>query len=206
MKIFNSLRFHTIRLLSLRKLKDNKLFDKNAIYLTFDDGPEPGITEFVLDELMKYNAKATFFCCGENCAKYPLLLKRIKEEGHTIANHTYSHINGYYTPTTDYIKNIDKCEFFLNTNTFRPPWGAITFKQYNNLRKRYRIVYWDAVSYDTEMDKLNLDRAITSLENNTKPGQIILFHFCKKHENETKKILPRYLKFLSEAKYNISKL
>lgn len=205
MKIFNSFRFYTIRLLSLRKLKCNKQFDKNAIYLTFDDGPEPGITEFVLDELKKYNARATFFCCGENCAKYPQLLSRIKDEGHTVANHTHSHINGYKTSTGDYIKNVDKCEAFLKTNIFRPPWGALTFKEYNRLRKEYRIVYWDAVSYDTEMANFDVDRAYDKLIN-IKPGSIVLFHFCNKHEKETKQILPRYLQLLSKVKYNICAL
>lgn len=203
--IINKIRFRLIRRHSLKRLKSKIDFDKEAIYLTFDDGPEPGITEFVLDELKKYNAKATFFCCGENCAKYPLLLKRIKEEGHTIANHTHSHINGCKIPADDYIMDVDKCETFLNTNTFRPPWGALTFKEYNRLRKEYRIVYWDAVSYDTEMENFDVDRAYNKMIN-IKPGSIVLFHFCNKHEKETKQILPKYLQFLSKVKYNIRTL
>ena len=194
--IINRIRFQLIRMHSLKKLRRMSVFDREAIYITFDDGPEPDITEFVLDELKKYNAKATFFCCGENCAKHTHLLNRIKEEGHTIANHTHSHINGYYTSANDYIKNVDECEEFLNTKTFRPPWGALTFRLYNRLRKKYRIVFWDVVSYDTELDRFNLNVAYDNLVNKIKPGCIVLFHFCKKHENETKQILPAFLQYI----------
>lgn len=198
MKIFNSLRFHTIRLLSLRKLKDNRSFNKGAVYLTFDDGPEPGITEFILDELKKYNAKATFFCKGENCIKYPELYKRIIEEGHTVANHTFSHINGWDTPHKDYIKDVEKCELSTKSHLFRPPWGKLTFKQYWRLSKKYRIVLWDIASGDTGLAHFNLEESLQSLKMNTSKGKIVLFHFCKRHENETKQILPLYLQFLNE--------
>ena len=158
MKLFNSLRFHTIRLLSLRKLKGNRSFDKSAVYLTFDDGPEPEITEFVLDELKKYKAKATFFCKGENCEKHTELLNRIVVEGHSIANHTFSHINGWETPFNEYIANVENCEEETRTHLFRPPWGKLTFKQYRHLSKNHKIVLWDIVSGDTELDKFNLER------------------------------------------------
>lgn len=198
MKVFNSIRFHIIRLLSLRKFKGNKQFDNNAIYLTFDDGPEPGITEFVLDELNKYNSKAIFFCKGENCIKYPELYKRIITEGHSVANHTFSHINGWQTPYNEYIENVEKCELITKSHIFRPPWGKLTFKQYKKLSKLYKIVLWDISSGDTRLGDFNLEESLQSLKMNTNKGKIILFHFCKRHENETKQILPLYLQFLNE--------
>lgn len=206
MKVFNSLRFHIIRLLSLRKLKGNKRFDRNTIYLTFDDGPEPGITEFILDELKKYNAKAIFFCKGENCIKYPELYKRIIEEGHSVANHTFSHINGWNTPHKDYIKDVEKCEESTKSHLFRPPWGKLTFKQYWRLSKKYRIVLWDIASGDTGLAHFNLEESLQSLKMNTCNGKIVLFHFCKRHENETKQILPLYLQFLNEINLTTSTL
>ena len=196
--IINKIRFHIIRKHSLNLLKSRPGFDKDAVYLTFDDGPEPCITEFILDELKKHEIKATFFCCGNNCVKNAKLLERIKEEGHSIANHTDSHINGYTTPFSTYIKDVERCESYIKTQTFRPPWGALTFKLYNKLRKNYRIVYWDIVSGDTEMENFNLNKAITNLKQNTKCGRIVLFHFCSKHEKETKQILPLYLEHIKK--------
>lgn len=197
MKIINSLRFHIIRLFSLKKLKNNERYDINAVYLTFDDGPEPGITEFVLDELKKHNAKAMFFCKGENCMKYPELYKRIAEEGHTIANHTYSHINGWETDDVEYFNDVEKCEQITKTHLFRPPWGKLTLKQYKELSKKYRIVLWDIVSGDTALDEFNFEEQMQILKANTAKGKIVLFHFCSRHENETKALLPAYLHFLS---------
>lgn len=204
--LINKFRFHIIKGHSLKKLRSAPDFDREAIYITFDDGPEPGITEFVLDELGKYNIKGTFFCCGENCDKNPDLMRCIKEEGHSIANHTHSHINGYNTSSKLYVENVNKCEECLNTNTFRPPWGALTLKLYNRLRKTYRIVYWDVVSGDTEMENFKLEIAYNNLVSKIKPGSIVLFHFCKKHEKETMQILPAFLKFISENKIRTSVL
>ena len=201
MEIFNRLRFHIIRLLSLKKIKGNKHYDKAAVYLTFDDGPEPGITEFILDELKKYSFKATFFCKGENCVKYPELLNRIREEGHSIANHTFSHISGFQTSCNEYIENVDKCEEFTKNHIFRPPWGELTFEQYIKLSKSYDIVLWDNVSGDTELDKFNLEHYFKSLKSKTRKGDIILFHFCKRHENETMQILPVYLNWINVQGY-----
>lgn len=206
MKIIDSLRFHIIRLLSLRKLKGNKQFDNNAIYLTFDDGPEPGITEFVLDELNKYNAKAIFFCKGENCTKYPELYNKIVEQGHIVANHTYSHINGWETNDVEYINDVEKCEQMVKTHLFRPPWGKLTFKQYKQLSKEYRIVLWDNVSGDTKLDDFDFEKQMQSLKANTAKGKIILFHFCNRHEKETKALLPAYLQFLREMNITTSVL
>ena len=206
MKILNKIRYHIIRLLSFKKLKDNKSFNRNAIYLTFDDGPDPGITEFILDELKTYGIKGSFFCKGENCIKQSELLDRIIAEGHTIANHTYSHLNGVQTSTKEYIENVEKCELLTKSGLFRPPWGKLTFRQYFKLSKKYRIVLWTIASGDTDLDNFNLEKSLHSLQARTKKGSIVLFHFCKRHENETKQILPLYLKYLTDNKYQIHKL
>lgn len=185
----------------MRNLKGKKQFDKGAVYLTFDDGPEPGITEFILHELKMYNAKATFFCKGENCERHSELLNRIVIEGHTIANHTFSHIDGWETPFNEYIANVEKCEKAIGTHLFRPPWGKLTFKQYRHLSKNYKIVLWDIASGDTELDKFNLEKSLLNLKTNTQKGSIVLFHFCKRHEKETRQILTLYLKFLKQENY-----
>ena len=123
-------------------------------------------------------------------------MKRIQYEGHSIANHTYSHINGFDTSTSLYMENVKRCESYLNTYTFRPPWGALTLRLYSKLRKQYRIIYWDITSGDTEKIN-NLELRMNKLIKHTKAGSIVLFHFCKKHEHETKLLLPTYLKFIS---------
>lgn len=198
MSIINKIRFQIIRYHSLKCLRNDPTFSKDAVYLTFDDGPEPGITEFVLDELNKYNMKSTFFCCGKNCKEFPKLLERIKGEGHSVANHTHSHISGYTTPQLSYMEDVELCESYLSTNIFRPPWGALTFSLYKKLRYRYRIVYWDVVSGDTEGSNFNLKQSFDKFKKNIKPGSVVLFHFCNLSANETRQILPICLKYLSE--------
>lgn len=204
--ILNKIRFRLIRAHSLKKTKSTPDFDKEAIYLTFDDGPEPGITEFVLDELKKYGVKGTFFCKGENCIKFPELFKRIIEEGHAVANHTYSHINGLETPCKDYIENVEKCELSTKSHIFRPPWGKLTLKQYFKLSKEYKVVLWNIASGDTDLSNFDLEKSLLSLQSNTRKGSVVLFHFCNLHEKETKQILPEYLKFLAENKYKTQKI
>lgn len=182
-----------LHLFELRKGGD-KL---KTIYLTFDDGPESGITEFVLEELAKYSFKATFFCRGDNAEIHPQLIKQIIEQGHVIGNHTYSHINSFSTQNLDYISDVQRADSILHTRLFRPPWGCLTLKDFLSLRKKYRIVYWSLISGDSELNLFDGPLFLKRLIDKTKPGDIILFHFCKKHERETREILPYYLKWLS---------
>lgn len=206
MKLLNSIRFRIIRHLSLKALKSKESFDNNAIYLTFDDGPEPDITEFIINELRKYNYKATFFCCGKNCDKYPSLFNALKCEGHSIANHTYSHINGISNDSDYYINDVLKCEDLTQSHIFRPPWGGLTLELYLKLSKIYSIVLWDVASGDTLMQNFNLESAFSQLVHHTQNGKIILFHFCTKHAIETKQILPLYLKYLHDNKFLVKAL
>lgn len=169
---------------------------EKKVFLTFDDGPEIGITEFVLDELARFNFKATFFCCGNNAQKYPVLMKRIVAEGHTLGNHTYSHYNAYDVVSKLYVNDVEKADTLLHTKWFRPPYGCLAFGAWTQLRKKYKIVFWSLNSNDSAGDKFNFDKSFKTLTEKTATGEIVLFHFCCKHENETKQILSPYLNWL----------
>lgn len=171
------------------------------IYLTFDDGPEPGITEFVLEELEKYGFKATFFCRGDHAEMYPELLAMIRQKGHALANHTYSHLHAYDVLPKVYMDDVEKAEALLHTALFRPPKGDLTIPTFLHLRKMYKIIYWALNSEDSARDRFDYERSYSNLISRTKPGDVILFHFCKKHESETRRILPDYLKWLNENAY-----
>jgi peptidoglycan-N-acetylglucosamine deacetylase len=130
---------------------------EKALYLTLDDGPVPGPTEFALDVLKQFGVKATFFCIGENMQKHPAVLERILDEGHTIANHTFNHLNGWRASTGDYVENVRQCGLFISSKLvtdnpkpemlFRPPYGRITRAQIKAL-SHYKIVMWDVITYD----------------------------------------------------------
>lgn len=177
-----------------------------VVYLTFDDGPEGDITDWVLDILKKYDSKATFFCKGENAEINKEQLVRIIADGHALGNHTFSHINSFETPTRSYLEDVEKADNVLHTVLFRPPWGSLTLFAFLRLRKKYKIVYWSLISGDTEMEKLVLDSNMQRLYNKTQPGDIVLFHSCIKHENETKRILPLYLEWLKQNGYKTNVL
>jgi len=172
--------------------------DKRVVYLTFDDGPEDGITEFVLKELAKYNFKATFFCRGDNAEKNPKLLASIRKAGHAVANHTYSHPHAYEVTAKDYLADVERANDVLQTKLLRPPHGSLTLKIWIKLQKKYKIVYWSLNSSDYELGNFHLQRAIETLKSKTKNGDIVLFHFCHRHEKETRQLLPEYLKWLNE--------
>ena len=187
----------------MRQLRLNRQLDGNAVYLTFDDGPEPGITEFVLEELSKYDAKATFFCTGKNIEKYPALLKRILDEGHSVGSHTYSHIHAHRVGWKRYLEDVKQFDEHLDTPLFRPPWGAMTFRTFFSFRKTKDIVLWHLSSNDFALEKFNLSHSLEHLKKGTKEGVIVLFHFCHRHEKETKQILPLYLDWLDSQKYQL---
>lgn len=186
-----------LHLFEIRRIRGKE----NSVYLTFDDGPEPHITEFVLNELDKYGYKATFFCRGDNAEHYPLLLQRLKDEGHAIGNHTYSHIKSSNVSAKEYVADVERANIVLRTKLFRPPWGNITLLSFLRLCRRYKIVYWSLLSGDTERDKLDVISNLNRLKEKTRGGDVVLFHFCQLHENETRKILPDYLEWLHQKGY-----
>lgn len=171
-----------------------------SVYLTFDDGPESGITEFVLEELDKYNFKATFFCRGDNAEMSPELMDMIREKGQAIGNHTFRHLHAYNVSTKTYIGDVKKADAILHSSLFRPPHGSLTLRTWWKLRNR-KIVFWSLNSEDSTMERFDYEHAIENLKSNTKAGDVVLFHFCHKHESETRQILPAYLKWLSDNEY-----
>ena len=180
--------------------------DEKVVYLTFDDGPEPGIAEFVLDELAKYGFKATFFCRGDNAEMHPELLQRLINERHAVASHTYSHMHAYEVSAKTYLEDVEKAEKVLHTSLFRPPHGSLTFRTWMGLRKKYKIAFWSINSEDSDNEKFNYAHAIKSLKTKTKPGDVVLFHFCHKHEKETRLILPVYLDWLADNGFKSKKI
>jgi len=172
-----------------------------VLYLTFDDGPEDGITEFVLSELNKYGYKGTFFCRGDNAANNKSLLLKIQENGHSIGNHTYHHIDAYDNAASIFAEDVEKANLVLNSPLFRPPHGSLNFAAWIKVRKKYKIIYWSLNSADSDMSKFDYDHSIENLKCNTKPGDIVLFHFCHRHEKETRQLLPEYLEWLHAQGY-----
>lgn len=188
------------RILVQREIKSIPSKEK-VVFLTFDDGPEEGITEFVLNELDKYGYKATFFCRGDNALKYPHLLKKLREKGHSLGNHTYSHLFAFGTNAKEYAKDVAKADAILHTSLMRPPHGSLTFRSWWKLR-HYKIVFWALNSEDSSLSKFCYDQAIDKLKTKTRSGDVVLFHFCHRHEKETRKILPAYLAWLHESGYD----
>jgi peptidoglycan/xylan/chitin deacetylase (PgdA/CDA1 family) len=182
--------------------------EEKVIYLTFDDGPVPGITEFVLDELKKYNGKATFFCVGHNIEKHPEVFNKIIDEGHRIGNHTFNHLNGWTTANETYYRNIEQCQSKLMTNgrdhgrrkLFRPPYGKISARQIRHLQPDYEIIMWSVLSrdYDKSLDK---EKCLSISIRFTKPGSIVVFHDNVKAEKNLRYVLPFYLKHFSSQGY-----
>lgn len=174
--------------------------EKN-IYLTFDDGPVPNLTEWVLDELKKYNAKATFFCVGDNIIKHRSIFDRIISEGHQVANHTQNHIKGFNCELEDYLRNVDACETLTKTKIFRAPYGQLRKKQYRSLLfLNYKIIFWDVISYDYE--KISKEDCYKNVQRNIKNGSIVLFHDNIKAEQNVKYALSQTLKDFTEKGFS----
>ncbi|MWB95644.1 polysaccharide deacetylase family protein [Flavobacterium sp. GA093] len=178
--------------------------NEKKIYLTFDDGPTPEVTNWVLDELKKYEAKATFFCIGKNINSNPELFLKIKSENHSIGNHTFNHLNGWKSGTDDYIKNVTDCAEILKkekTTTsllFRPPYGRIKKEQSKVLRKLgYKIIMWDVLSADFDRN-ITPEKCLENVVKNVKSGSVIVFHDSIKASQNLKFALPKTLDFLNK--------
>jgi peptidoglycan/xylan/chitin deacetylase (PgdA/CDA1 family) len=174
------------------------------IYLTFDDGPTPEITQWVINELDKVQAKATFFCIGNNVEKYPEIVTNLLQKGHQIANHSYNHVKGWNTTVADYIAEITKTEklllqFTKTKKLFRPPYGRITHKQIKEVQALdYHIIMWTIVVGDFSQG-LNPKKAIDYLSQKTQAGSILVFHDSVKAFPKLKQILPEVLQNLKNA-------
>lgn len=196
----------------LRKLYSSNyiwemLPDAKKLYLTFDDGPHPVVTPFVLDELRKYNAKATFFCIGKNVAAHPEIYKQIIEEGHAVGNHTYNHLNGHNTTDKLYFNDIAQAAKLIDSTLFRPPYGRITRFQAKQLveRAQFKIIMWSVLSADFDI-RISPERCFKNVVKNVKPGSIIVFHDSEKAYNAVRYTLPKVLEKLSGEGYTFDKI
>lgn len=171
--------------------------EEKEVFITFDDGPIPELTPWVLDVLAEYGFKASFFCVGDNVRKYPEIYKRIINEGHTIGNHTYNHVNGWLTDQTTYLDNIKKCDVLIQTDFFRPPYGKMRRSQSSVIKTEKTIVMWDVLSGDFDQT-ISKEKCLSNVIDNYGPGSIIVFHDNIKAETNLKYTLPRFLQHLSD--------
>ena len=208
---------------------------EKKLYLTFDDGPIAEATPQVLDELKKYNAKASFFCIGKNVATYPDIYHRILAEGHTIGNHTYDHLNGWQVQNDSYLENVEQCaeqieamepslaattmphhsqrkdtlvmepSIDIQPKFFRPPYGKLTPSQYNKLKKLYQIVMWDVLSFDFDL-KVTKEQVLENVIKNAVSGSIIVFHDSLKAMDKMLYALPQVLEHYSDLGYEFETL
>lgn len=192
----------------IKKIFNNLVWDipnlEKKIYLTFDDGPIPEVTEWVLDILKSEDIKATFFCIGDNIKKHSEVYTRILAEGHQTGNHTYNHLNGWKTETNQYIENFKLCETeHLKLNTehsflFRPPYGKIKPSQSKAIRNLgYKIIMWDVLSYDFDSN-ISVEKCLENVISNTQQGSIIVFHDSLKAEKNLKYALPKTIQIFKD--------
>lgn len=174
------------------------------LYLTFDDGPIPDVTEQILNILQTYQVKATFFCVGENAARYPEILERIKAQGHQTGNHTYHHLKGWKTPLKTYVDDVTRCHSHVPSRLFRPPHGRGTRAQYRKL-KGYEIIMWDVLSGDFDPD-LSPEKCLSHVLRHARNGSIIVFHDSLKAKERVLYALPRAIEYWKEKGFNFKTL
>lgn len=171
-----------------------------VLYLTFDDGPNPQVTPWVLDQLAKYDAKATFFCIGKNAELYPEIVERIKAEGHAIGNHTYSHTKGWGKNAGAYFEDVELANGFLGSTLFRPPYGRVSAAQIRRLSARYHIIMWDILSRDYSAI-VSPRKCIKEVVPHIREGSIIVFHDSLKASRNLYYALPRILENIHSRGY-----
>ena len=173
---------------------------ERSVYLTFDDGPIPESTPFLLDTLRKYEVKATFFMVGDNVRKYPDLYQQVLSEGHQVGNHTHNHISGFRHSLHSYSYNVEKANAYLNSHLFRPPHGWMRLAQYALLSRRYKVVMWDLVTRDYSK-WLTAEDVLNNVKHYARPGSIITFHDSLKSIDKLRYALPESIKWLQEQGY-----
>lgn len=205
--------------LVVKKMFPNYVWDmatnEQIIYLTFDDGPTPEITEWTLKTLKQYHAKATFFCIGNNIEKHPDIVQQVLNDGHSIGNHTHNHIKGWKASTEDYVDNVLKAEQVISSefkvqsseinnqkssisNLFRPPYGQLKNKQGKALRKLgYKIIMWDVIAFDWEAE-ISSEKCLNNVLTKTENGSIVVFHDSVKASKHMQYALPKVLAHFSE--------
>ncbi len=200
----------------IRKLLPHYWWQKDpsqrTVYLTFDDGPIPEVTDFVLQQLELFNAKATFFCIGDNIQKHPELFQRLIASGHSIGNHTFNHLNGWKTSDKDYLENVEKCRLEIEKHIIdrhklmRPPYAKATLSQSRKLRKLgYTIVMWDVLSADFDQ-QITPEKCLENVLKNIRPGSIVIFHDSRKAFQNMSYALTKTLLYLKENNYECKRL
>jgi peptidoglycan-N-acetylglucosamine deacetylase len=185
---------------------------EQVIYLTFDDGPIPEVTDFVLETLAQYQAKATFFCVGDNIRKHPDIARRVAGAGHRLGNHTFNHLKGWQTALPDYLHNVALCEAALHPlvngeqpKLFRPPHGHLRHDQFRRLKELYQVVMWDVVTYDFDA-RLAEEACLAKAILYTGPGSIVVFHDSLKARRNLCYVLPRFLAHFAGLGYRFETL
>ena len=183
---------------------------EKVVYLTFDDGPHPEVTPFVLNELRKHDALASFFCIGKNVVAHPEIYKRILDEGHTTGNHTHNHLNGWKVKDDVYLKDILEASRHIDSSLFRPPYGRITSFQSKNLSavmkgKKVKVIMWEVLSADFD-ESISPKECLQNVIFKSTPGSIIVFHDSEKAYSKIQYVLPRVLQFFSEKNYGFRAL
>lgn len=174
--------------------------NEKVLYLTFDDGPVPEATPWVLETLRKFGASATFFCVGDNVRKYPHLFEQILKGGHSVGNHTFNHLNGWTTKPEDYIKNIEKAAKLIDSNLFRPPRGLLKNSHFQLIKAKYKVIMWNVLSIDYDK-KLSQKQCAKNVINNAKPGSIVVFHDSIKAWKNMHYALPEVLEHFTNLGY-----
>jgi peptidoglycan/xylan/chitin deacetylase (PgdA/CDA1 family) len=204
-----------IKLLYPKRIWDVATREK-SLYLSFDDGPIPEITPWVLDQLKKYNARASFFCIGDNVSKHPDIFRMVVEQGHTVGNHTHNHLDGWRTSVATYLENVRQAQEViekelpqrtgLKNAIFRPPYGKIRNVQAKKLQQEgYRVVMWSIVSMDYDQ-RLSSEKVLQNVLKNAVPGSIIVFHDSIKAEKNLKAVLPKVLEHFQKQGYSFKAL
>jgi peptidoglycan/xylan/chitin deacetylase (PgdA/CDA1 family) len=178
---------------------------EKTIYLTFDDGPIPVVTPFVLNTLKSFNIKATFFCIGDNVNKHPEIYQQILTDGHSVGNHTYNHLKGWTTKDRVYLDNVAECAKVVSSSLFRPPYGRARKSQQSILRMQYSMVMWDVLSGDFDT-KIGPEKCLQNVLKHTRNGSIIVFHDSLKAFPRLKVALPEVLDSLSKKGFSFAAL
>lgn len=172
-----------------------------VVYITFDDGPTPDVTEQILAILDCYSVKATFFCCGKNADANPYLLEKIADEGHSIGYHSYSHKDILKTKPSEWLADVEHMSMVSEKDLFRPPYGRISFRHYRRLKHKYKFVFWDVMSYDYDITHSS-DSIMSLLDKSVREGSVVVFHDKEKCKYNTLSVLPRFIELMKSKGYS----